>query len=163
MRSSLQHSQEVARSALTEAEAKSGGTSRLMSATVAVLVGMQIAMAALSGPIWNYVEEGARDQLARAPYINAVLGGDGRGSGTSDTESGGTTPVVPSPDPTASPIEDQQSEGEGDAPQSDHDSQSDSAQSGRDAQSGQSGQSDAGNQSGETRGQVGTSQDGRRS
>lgn len=54
-------------------------------------------------------------------------------------------------------------DGEGDAPQSDHDSQSDSAQSGRDAQSGQSGQSDAGNQSGETRGQVGTSQDGRRS
>ncbi len=163
MRSSLQHSQEVARSALTEAEAKSGGTSRLMSATVAVLVGVQIAMAALSGPIWNYVEEGARDQLARTPYINAVLGGDGRGSGTSDTESGGTTPVVPSPDPTASPIEDQQSEGEGDAPQSDHDSQSDSAQSGRDAQSSQSGQSDAGNQSGETRGQGGTSQDGRRS
>lgn len=55
----------------------------LMSVTVAALVAVQVVMAAASGPIWEYVSSAARDQMFRYPYISAVLGEDGRGSGVS--------------------------------------------------------------------------------
>lgn len=70
-------------------------TPMLMSVTVAVLVAVQVAMAAASGPIWDYVSSAARDQMFRYPYISAVLGEDGRGSGISLDE----VPNAPLPEP----------------------------------------------------------------
>ncbi len=97
-------SEKAAKASRTEAEQRTGHTSGLMGATVAALIAVQVAMALFSGPIWTYVDAAAADQMARTPYIDAVLGRDGRGSGTSDTESGGTQQVSPSPNPTASPL-----------------------------------------------------------
>lgn len=57
---------------------------RIMTVTVAALVGVQVVMAAASGVVWEYVAAAARDQHARTPYISAVLHSDGRGSGTSN-------------------------------------------------------------------------------
>lgn len=67
----------------------------LMTVTVAALVAVQVAMAAASGPIWTYVSSAARDQMFRYPYITAVLGEDGRGSGSSLDE----VPDAPLPEP----------------------------------------------------------------
>lgn len=100
-------SEKAAKASRTEAEQGKGRTTGLMEATVAALVAVQVAMAIFSGPIWRYVDEAATDQMARTPYIDAVLGRDGRGSGTSDKDSGGTQTVSPSPNPTASPLDTQ--------------------------------------------------------
>ena len=88
----------------TAEERRGGRTSVLMVGSVAALIAVQVAMAALSGPVWAYVDAAARDQTARTPYIDAVLGRDGRGGGTSDQESGGTSPVAPTPNPAATPL-----------------------------------------------------------
>ena len=75
-----------------------------MTASVAALVAAQLAMAAFSGPVWAYIDRAAADQIARTPYIEAVLSQGDRGSGTSDEETEGSE-VSPSPNPTASPLE----------------------------------------------------------
>lgn len=93
-----------ARASRTEAEQGGGRTSRLMTSTVGALIAVQVAIAVFSGPLWDYVGAAADDLVARTPYIDAVLASDGRGTGTSDDVSGGTSPVSPSPNPTASPL-----------------------------------------------------------
>ncbi len=95
-------SERAARASRTEAERGGGRTSVLMTATVGALVVAQVVMAGLSGPIWTYVSAAADDLMERTPYIEAVLGSNGRGSGISDES--GTAPVAPSPNPSASPL-----------------------------------------------------------
>ena len=102
----------VARAARTETESTLGRNSLPMYGVVVALIGVQAAMALASGPIWSYVESAANDQMSRAPYIEAVLVDGGRGSGTSDVESGGTKPVDVAPDPKAVPLDDVDSESE---------------------------------------------------
>lgn len=79
----------AAEASRTGAEQRALGTSRLMTATVGVLIVVQVAMAALSGPIWGYVDRAAESLIMRSPYIESVLPDDGRGTGTSDTDSEG--------------------------------------------------------------------------
>ncbi len=81
-------SERAAQASRTRAEQKAPGTSRLMTASVAVLVGVQIAMAVFSGPIWDYVSRSAADLMARTPYVSSVLSDNGRGQGESDVHSG---------------------------------------------------------------------------
>lgn len=89
----------AAKASRTEAEQGQMRNSRVMYAVVIVLVAIQITMAFASGPIWRYVSSAARDQMARTPYIEAVLEQDGRGSGRSDEISGGTQSVDLQPNP----------------------------------------------------------------
>ncbi|WP_312350326.1 Na+/H+ antiporter subunit D [Actinomyces sp.] len=97
-------SEQQAEASRTDAEQGKGNTSVLMTASVAALVGVQLAMALFSGPVWAYIDRAAADQIARTPYIEAVLSQGDRGSGTSDEETEGSE-VSPSPNPTASPLE----------------------------------------------------------
>ncbi|WP_022867330.1 Na+/H+ antiporter subunit D [Schaalia vaccimaxillae] len=85
----------------TEAEMGQSTNSRIMYGVVIGLIGVQAAMAIWSGSVWDYVERAAQDQRAGTPYVTAVLGEDGRGSGNSDEKSGGTKTTEGAPDPTA--------------------------------------------------------------
>ena len=98
-------SERAAEASRTEAEQGGGRTNRLMTASVAGLIAIQVLMALFSGPIWRYVDNAARDQMAQTPYIEAVLTRDGRGTGTSDEVSGDQPLISPSPNPTAQPID----------------------------------------------------------
>jgi len=80
-------SERAAQASRTHAEQRAPGTSRLMTASVGALVAVQIAMAAFSGPIWDYVSRSADDLMARTPYISSVLSDNGRGQGESDVHS----------------------------------------------------------------------------
>lgn len=80
-------SHEVADLSRTEPERGGGASNPLMYSTVAALLGVQIGMAVFAGPIYGYVTKSSEEVIARSPYVNAVLGPDGRGRGTSDAES----------------------------------------------------------------------------
>ncbi|WP_084403064.1 Na+/H+ antiporter subunit D [Schaalia suimastitidis] len=101
----IRRAEAVADQARTEGETGANASTRLMYAVVAVLVGVQVAMAAFSGPLWEYMSSAARDQIGGRAYVEAVLGDDGRGSGTSDEYSSNDLNVEPSPDPTAPPLD----------------------------------------------------------
>ncbi|WP_165216681.1 Na+/H+ antiporter subunit D [Schaalia sp. ZJ1691] len=94
-----ERSRRASRASRTETELTRSSSSRVMYAVVGVLIGIQILMAVASGPIWDYVTRAASDQMARTPYIQAVLRSDGRGIGTSADKSGGTQSVPQTPDP----------------------------------------------------------------
>ncbi len=69
--------------ARTEVEKKAGRSNGLMYSVVIGLVGLQIAMAAFSGPIYAYAHDSAATMIDGDGYVKAVLGEDGRGGGSS--------------------------------------------------------------------------------
>ncbi|MDC4233467.1 Na+/H+ antiporter subunit D [Actinomyces sp. B33] len=114
--SAAERSARAARASRTETELATSRNSWPMYGVVVALIGVQAAMAIASGPVWDYVSRAAVDLTARTPYVSAVLDEDGRGSGTSDDESGGTQSVEVDPNPQAVPRDDEQpasSEGAG--------------------------------------------------
>lgn len=99
----MRRGQALSQQSRTAVESAATGSSWIMYAVVLVLVFAQVGMAFFSGPVWNYVSAAARDQLTLRTYVGAVLGSDGRGSGSSVDESGGSKAVIPVPDPRANP------------------------------------------------------------
>ncbi|MBD3689273.1 Na+/H+ antiporter subunit D [Nanchangia anserum] len=64
---------------------------RAMAAPTAALVVIALGLSAGAGPVYGYVTRGAGQLLERTPYVRAVLGDLGRGSGESQ-HSGGADP-----------------------------------------------------------------------
>lgn len=78
-----QASEKLAEASRTETERGGGESNILMYSTVAALVVLQIGLALFSGPIFRYTTVASVNLIDKDSYVTAVLGGDGRGGGSS--------------------------------------------------------------------------------